>query len=89
VGQQQLLALAPVIDSASDAAFGGHCAFLVLSQGCGVLTVTHRLPTALEADRIIVLDKGLIVEEGLLGGLVAGGEPFTAPLELEADVRVR
>jgi len=98
VGQQQLLALAPVIDSASDAAFRRALRGLVLSQGCGVLTVTHRLPTALEADRIIVLDKGLIVEEGQPAELAASGERFAALLKLEAagwywctgpDVRVR
>jgi len=77
---------------------GGHCASLVLSQGCGVLTVAHRLSTALEADRIIVLDKGLIVEEGQPAELAASGERFAALLKLEAagwywctgpDVRVR
>jgi len=70
----------------------------VLSPGCGVLTVAHRLSTALEADRIIVLDKGLIVEEGQPAELAASGERFAALLKLEAagwywctgpDVRVR
>jgi ATP-binding cassette subfamily B protein len=49
-----------------------------------VLTVAHRLSTALEADRIIVLDKGSIVEEGRPAELVASGGRFAALLELEA-----
>jgi ATP-binding cassette subfamily B protein len=99
-GQQQLLALAralvhnpPVllldeataaIDSASDAAFRTALRVSVLPQGCGVLTVAHRLSTALEADRIIVLDKGHIVEEGPPAELAASGGRFAALLELEA-----
>ena len=99
-GQQQLLALAralvyrpavllfdeatAAIDSASDAAFRTALRVSVLSQGCGVLTVAHRLSTALEADRIIVLDKGHIVEEGQPAELVASGGRFAALLELEA-----
>jgi ATP-binding cassette subfamily B multidrug efflux pump len=99
-GQQQLLALAralvhqpaallfdeatAAIDSASDAAFRAALRVSVLPQGCGVLTVAHRLSTALETDRIIVLDKGHIVEEGSPAELAAGGGRFAALLELEA-----
>ncbi len=99
-GQQQLLALAralvhtpPVllfdeataaVDSASDAAFRAALRVSVLPQGCGVLTVAHRLSTALESDRIIVLDKGHIVEEGPPSELAALGGRFAALLELEA-----
>jgi ATP-binding cassette, subfamily B, multidrug efflux pump len=99
-GQQQLLALAralvnqpavllfdeatAAIDSASDAAFRAALRVSVLPRGCGVLTVAHRLSTALEADRIIVLDKGSIVEEGRPAELVASGRCFAALLELEA-----
>jgi ATP-binding cassette, subfamily B, multidrug efflux pump len=99
-GQQQLLALAralvrrPVVllfdeataavDSASDAAFRAALRTSVLAQGCGVLTVAHRLSTALEADRIIVLDKGHIVEEGRPTELTARGGRFAALMELEA-----
>jgi ABC-type multidrug transport system fused ATPase/permease subunit len=43
----------------------------VLPQGLGVLTVAHRLSMALEADRIIVLDVWLIVEEGQPAELAA------------------
>jgi len=99
-GQQQLLALAralvhkpavllfdeatAAIDSASDAAFRAALRGSVLPQGCAVLTVAHRLSTALDADRIIVLDRGYIVEEGPPAELAASGGRFAALLELEA-----
>src|SRR4029077_14923633 len=88
-GQQQLLALAralvgrpavllfdeatAAVDSASDAAFRAALRASVLSRGCGVLTVAHRLATALETDRIVVLDKGHGVEEGPPAGVAGGG----------------
>jgi ATP-binding cassette subfamily B multidrug efflux pump len=99
-GQQQLLALAralvhkpavllfdeatAAIDSASDAAFRAALRVSVLPEGSSVLTVAHRLSTALEADRIVVLDKGHIVEEGQPAELAAGGGRFAALLALEA-----
>jgi ATP-binding cassette, subfamily B, multidrug efflux pump len=100
-GQQQLLALAralvwnpPVvlldeatsaIDNASDAAFRAALRSLVRDQGKAVLTTAHRLATAREADRVIVLDRGRIVEEGPPDELVTAGGHFAALLELEAS----
>ena len=52
------------IDNASDAAFRAALRERVLPRGATVVTVAHRLTTALDADRVIVLDKGRIVEEG-------------------------
>ena len=49
-----------------------------------LVTVAHRLTTALEADRVILLDKGRIVEEGAPAALVASKGRFAALLELEA-----
>jgi ATP-binding cassette subfamily B protein len=99
-GQQQLLALAraivlrptallfdeatAAIDSASDAAFRAALRDSVLPEGTGVLTVAHRLSTALDADRVIVLEKGHVVEEGPPAELAARGGRFAALLELEA-----
>ena len=99
-GQQQLLALAralvhrpavllldeatAAIDGASDAAFRAALRASVLSDGCAVLTVAHRLSTALEADRVIVLDRGDIVEEGPPRELARHAGRFAALLELEA-----
>jgi ATP-binding cassette subfamily B protein len=98
-GQQQLLALAralvhrpavllldeatAAIDNASDAAFRAALRDRVLGRGCAVVTVAHRLATALEADRVVVLDRGRIVEEGAPAALVAGKGRFAALLELE------
>jgi ATP-binding cassette subfamily B protein len=72
------------IDSASDAALRAALRKSVLASGCAILTVAHRLSTALEADRVIVLDRGEIVEQGPPGELVGRAGRFAALLELEA-----
>jgi ATP-binding cassette, subfamily B, multidrug efflux pump len=100
-GQQQLLALtralvwdAPVIlldeatsaiDNASDAAFRTALRAIVKEQNKAVLTIAHRLATARDADRVIVLDRGQVVEEGAPDELVRNGGYFAALLELEAS----
>jgi ATP-binding cassette, subfamily B, multidrug efflux pump len=100
-GQQQLLALAralvwnprlilldeatSTVDSASDAAFRRALEVLVREQGKGVLTIAHRLATAREADRVIVLEHGWIIEQGPPDELVHQGGRFAGMLELEAS----
>lgn len=100
-GQQQLLALTralvwdpPVIlldeatsaiDNASDAAFRAALRGIVTEQHKAVLTIAHRLSTARDADRVIVLDWGRIVEEGSPGELLSTAGYFAALLELEAS----
>ena len=99
-GQRQFIALAralvhkpavllldeatAAIDSASDAAFRAALRESVLAGGCAVLTVAHRLSTAVEADRVVVLDRGDIVEEGSPAELARRAGRFAALLELEA-----
>jgi ATP-binding cassette subfamily B protein len=100
-GQQQLLALTralvwdpPVllldeatsaIDSASDAAFRTALQSIVREQNKAVLTIAHRLATARDADRVVVLDRGRVVEEGTPSELLSAGGYFAALLELEAS----
>ena len=99
-GQRQLLALAralvwdpavllldeatAAIDSASEAAFRAALQTAVLGSGRTVLTVAHRLATAQEADRVLVMEAGQIVEEGPPEELIRRGGRFAALLELEA-----
>ncbi len=80
-GQRQLLALTralvrqpsvllldeatAAIDHASDAAFRAALRDDALNGRRAVLIVAHRLATAREADRVIVLDDGRIIEEGI------------------------
>ena len=99
-GQRQLLSLAralvwhptvllfdeatSAIDSASEVAFR-----LALGQESSqhrraVLTVAHRLSTALAADRVIVLERGRILEMGTPDELIRKSGRFAALLELEA-----
>jgi ATP-binding cassette subfamily B protein len=49
-----------------------------------VITVAHRLSTAREADRIVVLDGGHVVEQGAPEELLRQGGRFAALVELEA-----
>jgi len=99
-GQRQLLALTralvwdpavllldeatAAVDSASEAAFRAALRATVLGSGRAVLTVAHRLATAQDADRILVLEVGQIVEEGAPEELIRRGGRFAALLELEA-----
>jgi ATP-binding cassette subfamily B protein len=99
-GQRQLLALTralvwdpavllldeatAAIDSASEAAVRAAIRQAVTGSGRAVLTVAHRLATAHEADRVLVMDAGQIVEVGTPDELIRQGGRFAALLELEA-----
>jgi ATP-binding cassette subfamily B protein len=72
------------VDGASEAALREALRSTVLTRGTAVLTVAHRLATAREADRVVVIDQGRIIEDGRPAALVAGGGRFAALLELEA-----
>jgi ATP-binding cassette subfamily B protein len=98
-GQRQLLALAralvtapaallldeatAVIDGASDAAFRAALHEHVLAAGTAVLTVAHRLATAQEADRVLVMAGGRIVEQGTPSELLTSGGRFATLIALE------
>jgi ATP-binding cassette subfamily B protein len=98
-GQRQLLALAralvtapaallldeatAVIDGASDAAFRAALHEHVLGAGTAVLTVAHRLATAREADCVLVMAGGRIVEQGAPGELLTSGGRFATLIALE------
>jgi ATP-binding cassette subfamily B protein len=49
-----------------------------------VITVAHRLSTARDADRVVVLDGGHVVEQGAPEALIRQGGRFAALVELEA-----
>jgi ATP-binding cassette subfamily B protein len=99
-GQRQLLALTralvwdpavllldeatAAVDSASESAFRAALRAAVMGCGRAVLTVAHRLATAQEADRVLVMDAGQIVEVGPPEELIRRGGRFAALLELEA-----
>ncbi len=99
-GQRQLVALAralvcepavllldeatAVIDAASDAAFRAALRATTLSRGCAVLTVAHRISTAQESDRVVVIEHGRVVEQGRPDQLIAAGGRFKALAELGA-----
>ena len=99
-GQRQLLALARAIvtdpavllldeatasiDGASDARFRSALRMTALRGGCAVLTVAHRISTAMEGDRVVVMDHGRIVEEGSPSALVGAGGWFARLAELES-----
>jgi len=71
------------LDATSESALREALRATVLKRGAAVLTVAHRLATAREAHRVIVVDHGRIVEEGVPAELIASGGRFAALLELE------
>jgi len=99
-GQRQLLALAralvwdpqvllldeatSAVDSASEATFRAALQANLRDHRRAVLTIAHRLATAREADRVLVLENGRVIEEGSPSELVRRGGRFAALLELEA-----
>ncbi len=99
-GQRQLLSLAraliwdpavllfdeatSAIDSASEAAFRQALLGESSRHQRAILTVAHRLSTAREADRVIVLENGCVIETGAPAELIRKGGRFAALLELEA-----
>jgi ATP-binding cassette subfamily B protein len=98
-GQRQLLSLAralvweprvllldeatAAIDGASDAAFRAALRAAGRELGIAVLAVAHRLSTALECDRVVVIEAGEIVEAGTPDELARSGGRFAALIELE------
>lgn len=72
------------LDGASESALRVALRATVLVRGTAVLSIAHRLATAREADRVIVIDQGRIIEDGVPADLIARGGRFAALLELEA-----
>jgi ABC-type multidrug transport system fused ATPase/permease subunit len=98
-GQRQLLALAralvtdppvllldeatSVVDGASDAAFRQALHDHVLPSGTAVLTVAHRLATARQADHVVLVADGRVVDEGDPRDLLSGPSTFADLVALE------
>lgn len=61
-----------------------------LMQGRTTLVIAHRLATIRDADRILVLEKGRLIDEGTHGELVAKGGRYAelAKLQFRADEAV-
>nr|MCA8834619.1 hypothetical protein [Pseudomonadota bacterium] len=57
-------------------------------RGRTVIMIAHRLSTVVEADLIVVLEEGRVVESGRHDGLLAFGGRYAAMWERQADEEV-
>ena len=71
------------VDGATEAAFKAALERYLHERNGAVLTIAHRLSTALQADYLIVLDEGEVVEEGTPQELLARGGRLASLWELE------
>jgi ATP-binding cassette, subfamily B, bacterial len=56
-----------------------------LAQGRTTLVIAHRLATVLKADRILVMEKGAVVEEGTHGELIRRGGTYARLARLQFE----
>ncbi len=57
-----------------------------LSSRCALLVIAHRLETVQDADEILVLQRGRIVERGLHRNLAANGAVYASVMDLAAGL---
>ena len=58
-----------------------------LLRGKTVLVIAHRMRTVMNADKIVVLDGGRVVEEGSPARLIAAGGEFAHMVALQSDAQ--
>jgi ATP-binding cassette, subfamily B, bacterial len=59
--------------------------FLQLTSGLTTIVISHRFSTVRRADRIVVLDRGRIAEDGSHGELLAAGGRYARMFRLQAS----
>jgi ATP-binding cassette subfamily B protein len=70
------------LDARAEAAFYEN--FLELTRGCTAIVISHRFSTVRRADRIVVLERGAVVEQGSHDELVALGGRYAEMFRLQA-----